>query len=86
MFKFLLGHNVFMLYSFNYESSSIWKPTIAMINSVNDEPERFATHDFHYFLDYATFIIDKAFTLDQAEGSEIEYDMTPFEIRAWNLN
>ena len=82
MFNVLLGHNVFMLYFFNYGLWSIWKPTIANINSVNDEPERFATHDFHYFLDYATSIIDKTFTLDQAEGSEIEYDMTPLEMRA----
>ena len=45
-------------------------------------PERFAPHEFHYFLNHASSIIDKAFKLDQTEGSQFGYDMTPLEIRA----
>ena len=41
-------------------------------------PERFAIHNFHYYLDHATSIIDKAFTLVQTEGSQSEYDMNAF--------
>ena len=45
-------------------------------------PEGFALHEFHYFLNHAISIVDKAFKLVQTEGSQFGYDMTPLEIRA----